>query len=299
MDARKPEDPRRPESPGLLPKHGGYRSLRSFIAAERIYDATARFCDRFIERGSRLRDQMIQAARSGRQNIAEASLASGTSKKTELKLTNVAKASLGELLLDYEDFLRQRRLAVWDKNEPRARAVRRAYRFIPDPEWSREKSDGSDKSDRYDRSDKSDRSDRLDRSDTSDRSAQSDKSDKSERSDQSGRSHRSDQSDRFDRSDRSEPSDKSERSDQSDRSDRSGRQNSAGNSDLPPFSADPYGIAVASPEAAANTIICLIHQAMYLLKRQIETLSRDFLEQGGITERLYHKRVEFRDRAGK
>ncbi len=87
------------------------------------------FCDRFIEKRSRTHDQMVQAARSGRQNIAEGSMAAATSKKTELKLTNVAKASLEELLLDYEDFLRQRRLPLWDKDLSEALAVRRRYQI--------------------------------------------------------------------------------------------------------------------------------------------------------------------------
>src|SRR3954464_664503 len=91
----------------LIVKHGGYRSLKTFQLSQLIFDITARFCNRFIGTRSRTHDQMVQAARSGVQNIAEGSQASGTSKKTELKLTNVARASLEELRLDYEDFLRQ------------------------------------------------------------------------------------------------------------------------------------------------------------------------------------------------
>ena len=142
---------------------------------------------------SRTHDQMVQAARSGRQNIAEGSMASATSKKMELKLTGVAKASLEELLLDYEDFLRHRRLPKWDKDSPEALAVRRRYR-----------------------------------------------------------------------------SDQSDLSDQSD--------------------FDPHGISEATPEVAANTLLCLINQATYLLKRQMQKLEQDFLEEGGFTERLYHAR---------
>jgi four helix bundle suffix protein len=107
----------------LIPKHGGYRHLRSFQVAQLIHDVTVRFCDRFIEKRSRTHDQMVQAARSGVQNIAEGSQASGTSKKTELKLTNVARASLEELRLDYEDFLRQRGLSLWDRADPRRQAL--------------------------------------------------------------------------------------------------------------------------------------------------------------------------------
>jgi four helix bundle suffix protein len=117
---RKPHD----RAVNLIPAHGGYRELKSFQHAELVYDATVKFCDRFINRRSRTHDQMVQAARSGRQNIAEGSQASATSKKTELKLIGVARASLEELLLDYEDFLRQRGLELWPKNHPLAQTIR-------------------------------------------------------------------------------------------------------------------------------------------------------------------------------
>lgn len=184
----------------LIPRHGGYRKLRSFQCAQQIYDATVIFCRRFIDKYSRTHDQMVQAARSGVQNIAEGSMASATSKKTELKLTNVARASLEELLLDYEDFLRQRGLPLWDKDSPEAVSVRRSYL--------------------------------------------------------------------------SDPSDISDRSDKSDSSD----------------SSDPYHLTTATPEIAANTLICLIHQASYLLKKQIYYLEQSFLKEGGFTERLYKVR---------
>src|ERR1041384_4533511 len=102
-------------SDGFLPPHGNYRELRSFQKAEIIYDLTYRFCERFLKKGDRTIDQMVQAARSGKQNIAEASMASGTSKETEIKLTNVARASLEELLIDYKDFLRTKKLKLWEK----------------------------------------------------------------------------------------------------------------------------------------------------------------------------------------
>ncbi len=102
----------------LIPKHGAYRKLKSFQLAQIVYDVTVRFCDRYVDRRSRTRDQMVQAARSGVQNIAEGSQASATSKKTELRLTNVARASLEELRLDYEDFLRQRGLPLLPPNHP-------------------------------------------------------------------------------------------------------------------------------------------------------------------------------------
>ena len=102
----------------LIPLHGGYRKLKSFQVAQLAYDVTVRFCDLYIDKRSRTNDQMVQAARSGVQNIAEGSQASGTSKKTELKLTNVARASLEELRLDYEDYLRQRGLVQWPPEHP-------------------------------------------------------------------------------------------------------------------------------------------------------------------------------------
>lgn len=181
----------------LLPKHGGYRKLRSFQCAGTVYDGTVVFCDRFIEKRSRTHDQMVQAARSGVRNIAEGSVASGTSKKTELKLTNVARASLEELLGDYEDFLRQRGLRQWDKKSSEALAVRRRYQ-----------SDGSDQSD----------------------------------------------------------------------------------------SSDPYCLRSATPEAAANTPICLINQTTFLLHRQLQKLEQAFLKEGGFTERLYAARTQARQR---
>ena len=112
------------EPPGLIPPHGGYQDLQSFKMSEIVYDATVAFCDRFISRYSRTHDQMVQAARSGKQNIAEGSMASGTSKKTELKLVGVARASLEELLQDYQDYLRQHNLPLWSKDHPRARSTR-------------------------------------------------------------------------------------------------------------------------------------------------------------------------------
>jgi restriction system protein len=190
------------ESDKIIPPHGGYRKLRSFQTAQVVYDETVIFCERFIERTSRTRDQMVQAARSGVQNIAEGSVASATSKKTGLKLTNVAKASLEELLLDYEDFLRQRGLALWGKDSPKAMAVRGKY-----------KSDEADKSDKSDSSDMS----------------------------------------------------------------------------------DPYLIKQASPETAANTLICLINQATFLLRRQIEKMDESFLKEGRFTERLYKARMKSRN----
>lgn len=109
----------------FLPAYGNYRELLSYRKSEIVYDITARFCRRFLNRRDRTVDQMVQAARSGKQNIVEGSKASGTSKEMEIKLTNVARASLEELLLDYQDYLRTRDLKIWDKNSKEAQYVRK------------------------------------------------------------------------------------------------------------------------------------------------------------------------------
>jgi four helix bundle suffix protein len=127
----------------IIGSHGGYRELRAYQLSEIVYDGTVAFTGLYVERKSRTVDQMVQAARSGKQNIAEGSMASATSKKTELKLTSVARASLEELLLDYEDFLRQGRFAQWPKDHPKAQFIRKLRH---DPRLFR-KSDGSDLSD--------------------------------------------------------------------------------------------------------------------------------------------------------
>jgi four helix bundle suffix protein len=116
------------ESSGFLPKGGNYQELLSYQKSEIIYDFTFRFCERVLKRGDRTIDQMVQAARSGKQNIAEGSKASTTSTEMELKLTNVARASLEELLLDYKDFLRVRDLEIWDKSSQEALYVRKLGR---------------------------------------------------------------------------------------------------------------------------------------------------------------------------
>jgi four helix bundle suffix protein len=180
---------------GFIDPHGGFRKLKSYQMTEIVYDATVAFCDRFISRFSRTHDQMVQAARSGKQNIAEGSVASGTSKKIELKLVGIARASLEELLLDYQDFLRQRNLPLWEKNHPKAQKIRKlAYA--------------------------------------------------SNRSYMTYRTY----------------------------------------------------IEGAPPEVAANALICLIHQSNYLLDQQLRQLEKQFLEQGGFTEKLYRARQNARRR---
>jgi four helix bundle suffix protein len=108
-----------PDGDELIPPHGGYRKLKSFQMAELCFDVTVRFCKRYVDRRSRTYDQMVQAARSGTQNIVEGSAASGTSKRTELKLTDTARFSLEELGRDYRDFLRQRGRKEWSYSDPR------------------------------------------------------------------------------------------------------------------------------------------------------------------------------------
>ena len=132
--------------PKRLRPSGGYRQLRSFQMATILYDATVQFCERFVDPRSRTTDQMVQAARSGRQNIAEGSRAAAASSQTELRLVNVARASLDELLLDYEDFLRHRQLRAWAKDDPEAKAVRQ--RGFPHPTDPADLADSTDCGDR-------------------------------------------------------------------------------------------------------------------------------------------------------
>ena len=194
-----------PDRYRTLRPHGGYRRLCSFQVTEIIYDATVAFCDRFVSQRSRTHDQMVQAARSGRQNIAEGSRAAATSGQTELRLVGVARASLDELLLDYEDFLRQRGLPQWAKEDPEACAVR-----------------------------------------------------------QVGRQPRSDQTN---------PSDPSD-----------------------PSATYSRWLQHPDPAVVANALICLIHQANYLLDRQIRVLEQQFLQGGGYREQLHAARAQARAR---
>src|SRR5437867_705218 len=126
--------------PRRLRPSGGYRTLRSYQVATIIYDGTVSFCDRFIDKRSRTHDQMVQAARSGGKNIAEGSRAAATTSQTELRLVNVARASLEELLLDYEDYLRQHGHRQWEADDREAREVRAVG-------WQEDQSGQSDRSD--------------------------------------------------------------------------------------------------------------------------------------------------------
>ncbi len=181
------------EDRGFLPPHGNYRALLSYQKAEVVYDVTYHFCHRFLSRGDRTIDQMVQAARSGKQNIAEGSKAAVTSKETEIKLTNVARASLEELLVDYHDFLRVRGLPLWGKDSKEARFVRRL-----------------------------------------------------------------------------------------------------GQQPQVTFAAFREFCETRPAEVVANIAICLIHQANYLLDRQIRRMEQDFLNEGGIRERMTRARLQYR-----
>lgn len=113
---------------GFIPPHGGYAGLLAYKKALIVFQGTCRFCERFLEKRDRTVDQMVQAARSGKQNIVEGSKISGTSKETEIKLLNVSRSSLEESLEDYSDFLRKRKVALWTKNSREALFVRQLGR---------------------------------------------------------------------------------------------------------------------------------------------------------------------------
>ena len=181
------------DSPNFLPPGGNYQNLLSYKKSEIIYDFTFRFSERFLKRGDRTPDQMVQAARSGKQNIAEGSKASVTSTEMELKLTNVARASLEELLLDYQDFLRVRDFPLWEKNSKEALYVRKL-----------------------------------------------------------------------------------------------------GKTENESFDTYRTYMETRPPETLANIAICLIHQANYLLDRQIKRLEQDFLKKGGLRENMTRARLDYR-----
>jgi four helix bundle suffix protein len=179
----------------FIPPHGNYQELLSYQKAEVIYDLTFRFCRQFLAKGDRTIDQMIQAARSGKQNIVEGSKASGTSKEMEIKLTGVARASLEELLEDYRDFLRVRDLKIWEKDSREARFVRKL-----------------------------------------------------------------------------------------------------GNKSHVSYESFRKFVETRPAEVVANIAICLIHQANYLLDRQLKRLEQDFIKQGGLRERMTRARLQYRNR---
>lgn len=178
----------------IIPPRGDYQTLFSFQKAEVIYDLTFRFAHKYLARGDRTVDQMIQSARSGKQNILEGSKAALTSKETEIKLTSVGRASLEELLADYRDYLRVRDHAIWDKDSKEARFVRQLGRKTPHT-----------------------------------------------------------------------------------------------------FELYREFVETRPPEVIANIAICLIHQANYLIDQQLRRLEKDFLEQGGLRERMFKARLAWRN----
>jgi four helix bundle suffix protein len=189
---------------------GGYRTTASFQTATLIYDATYWFCEKFLDPRSRTVDQMVQAARSGRQNIAEGSRFAATSSQTELRLLNTARSSLEELLLDYEDYLFHRHLPQWAPESAEALAVRAVGQQLG-----------------------RDRPDQPDPSDPSDPQAQR-------------RAH---------------------------------------------HALYARWLEHADPATRANAIICLIHQANYLLDQQLTALEQAFIEEGGYSEQLATARL--------
>ena len=184
---------RAPQKITFLPQHGHYRHLRVYQVTEMIYDITYYFTHRYLRRGDRTVDQMVQAARSGKQNIAEGNQAAATSVETEIKLTNVAKASLEELLIDYEDYLRVRHLQQWGKLHPRYENMRRYAR-----------------------------SERI-------------------------------------------------------------------------LTDYPEKVKMMNDEEIANLCVTLIHQAMYMLHKLLETMQNRFVTEGGIKELMYQSRSDYRN----
>lgn len=182
-----------------------YKDLRSYQQAVIVYDFTIEFCNRYIDKASRTKDQMEQAARSGKQNIAEGS-SEKTSEKSELYLLGIARASFQELLEDFEDFLRQRGFQKWDRDDPRSLIVRNLYKS----HWS-------------------------------------------------NKSNLSNQSNKF-------------------------------------LQSSPYWSYLGDSEMAANAVICLIHQANFLLDRQIASLEKDFVAKGDYSENLKRKREDEKKR---
>ena len=180
---------------GFIPPHGHYQELLSYKKSAIVYSATVKFCERFISIKDRTYDQMVQAARSGKQNIIEGSKASGTSKETEIRLTNVARASLEELLEDYKDYIKNRKEVIWDKDSKEALYVRKLA-------YSKDES--------YENT-----------------------------------------YEQF--------------------------------------------IETRSGVVCANIILCLIHQCNYLLDQQIRRLEEDFIKNGGLRERMYQARKNYRD----
>ena len=196
--SHKSHQPAPADSNRVLPPRGDYQTLLSYQKAEVVYDITFRFAHKYLSRGDRTVDQMIQSARSCKQNILEGSKAGTTSKETEIKLTNVGRASLEELLADYRDYLRVRDLTIWDKNSKEALFVRELGCQTPQT-----------------------------------------------------------------------------------------------------FEVYRDFFETRPAEVIANIAICLIHQTNYLLDQQLKTLEKEFIEQGGLRERMTRARLNFRNQRPK
>ena len=207
----------------FIPVHGNYKELITYQKSLIIYDCTVMFCKRFLHWRDRTVDQMVQAARSGKQNILEGSMASGTSKGTEITLTNVARSSLEELLEDYHDFLRTRKHVTWDKDAKEAQYVRKlsAGKILP-PKYN-----GTDET-----------------NGTNDKS-------EAHTSHESHTSHI--------------------------------------------YNAFLHFLETRPSEICANIMICLINQCNYLLDKQIRKLEEDFVKEGGLREKMYNARINYRN----
>ncbi len=254
------------EDEGLIPRHGGYRSPKTFQLAEVIYDVTVRFRELFLDPRSRTVDQMVQAARSGRQNIAEGSMDSATSKKMELKLTAVARGSLEELRLDYEDYLRQRGLPLWGPEHPalvRFKALRCGSLAV-----FREWIGAEVKIARLERHGKHGQA----RTNT----------DKDTDGDAEGTAINAERTAK-----RRKEKCHEEKSPEDNRSPELPQDPAHRVSDNPCPSVNPSVFA-------ANGALSLLNLCLYLLNRQLQAQAKTFEEEGGFTERLYQKRVQSR-----
>jgi four helix bundle suffix protein len=247
----------------LIPKHGGYHNLKTFQISELIYDVTVRFCDKFIEKRSRTHDQMVQAARSGRQNIAEGSMDSATSKKIEMKLTGIARGSLEELKLDYEDYLRQRSLPQWPPENPtliRFKALKCSsldeFRAWVADEVKKEKENTDTKR----------------RTDTDEHGGERTRT----ITDSHGQTRTKNTG--------TSPSDV-----------RVSPCQSVSNRPCPSvLSGRAVPLNVFPAVLAANGALSLLNLCIYLLDRQLESQASSFEKEGGFTERLYRRRIESR-----
>jgi four helix bundle suffix protein len=251
----------------LIPLHGGYRQLKTFQLAELIYDLTSRFCDRYISARSRTHDQMVQAARSGMQNIAEGSQASGTSKKMELKLTNVARASLEELRQDYEAFLRQKGWPQLKPNHPvlvrfknKQCSTMNEFREWVGEEHRRSKAQQTTKQDK-------------DRTQTDTDGA---------RTNTEKQKH---------------PDALAEKTLKGVSLINPTKQIPESNAKSVPVGDRPCE-SVPVPALVANGVLSLLNLCCYLLDRQLAAQAKAFEEEGGFTERLYRKRTERRNQNG-